>query len=285
MRPLLEIISKGVGLSIQDGGRAGWRRFGVPVGGAMDRHSMAVANGLLGNREDAPVLELCRQGAKVLILQDTWLALAGADLGCALKPWRASHVRAGTLLDFSGRQAGLFAYLALPGGIQADQWFGSASADPRNGLGVVLEKGVRLLANQRAVSFSDDRISGRIAIPDERRVFEGLVQLPLFRGPQFAAFSEVAQNTLVESEWTVSERSDRTGFRLEGRELEVPASIASEPVLPGSFQVTGSGQPIVTMVDGPTVGGYAKLAILPEAARDRLAQCVPGTQISFRWLD
>lgn len=285
MRPLLHILSKGVGLSIQDRGRFGWRRFGVPSGGAMDCHSMAVANRLLGNRESAPVLEICMQGARVRVLEDTWLALAGADLGCALKPWRASRVSAGTVLNFTGLQAGLFAYLAVPGGIQAELWFGSASADSRNGLGEILHDGMCLSAQDLDVSFSDEGVVGRLAIPEDRRVFEGVCELPLLKGPQFTAFSETAQSTLVDSAWTVSARSDRTGFRLEGPILEVPASIVSEPVLPGSFQIPGNGQPIVTMVDGPTVGGYAKLAILPEAARDIFAQCVPGAQISFRWLD
>lgn len=64
-----------------------------------------------------------------------------------------------------------------------------------------------------------------------------------------------------------------------------PAYMVSEPVLPGSFQIPGNGQPIVTMVDGPTVGGYPKLAILSEADRSRLAQCAPGTQVRFRWRD
>ncbi|MEN8661900.1 MAG: biotin-dependent carboxyltransferase family protein [Lentimonas sp.] len=285
MRPLLEIISKGGGLSIQDGGRPGWRRFGVPVGGAMDRHSMIVANRLLGNREDAPVLEICLQGARVRILEDTWLALAGANLGCELKSGRASRVSAGAVLHFGGLQAGLFAYLAVPGGIQSQKWFCSASADPRNGLGVLLDKGMHLSSQQEAVSFSEEGVVGRLAMPEDRRVFEGPVELPLYKGPQYAAFSIAARSTLVGATWTVSGRSDRTGFRLQGPKLEVPASIDSEPVLPGSFQIPGNGQPIVTMVDGPTVGGYAKLAILPEAARDRLAQCAPGTQISFRWLD
>ena len=87
--PVIEIISTGVGLSVQDYGRPGWRRFGVPPGGVMDRSSAAAANRLLGNRADAPVLEVLMQGAKLRVLKDTWIAIAGADLGCAIAPWTA----------------------------------------------------------------------------------------------------------------------------------------------------------------------------------------------------
>ena len=67
--------------------------------------------------------------------------------------------------------------------------------------------------------------------------------------------------------------------------LGAQAVAAASPVLAGSFQIPGSGQPIVTMVDGPTVGGYAKLAILRQVDRNRLAQCAPGTVIYFKWAD
>ncbi len=137
----IEIISVGVGLSIQDRGRSGWRQFGVPSGGAMDRYSAGAANRLLGNRADAPVLEVLMQGAKLRVLEDTWIALSGADLGCELAPWTACEVRAGTVLHFPVNHSGLWAYIAVPGGFEVDRWFGSASVDARNGLGAPLKKG------------------------------------------------------------------------------------------------------------------------------------------------
>ncbi|MGJ8640640.1 MAG: biotin-dependent carboxyltransferase family protein [Opitutaceae bacterium] len=285
MPEVIEILSTGVGLSIQDGGREGWRRFGVPVGGAMDRHSMAVANRLLGNREDAPILEVIYSGAKLRVLKDTWLAIAGANLCASSKPWRAERFSAGQVLEFTAPISGLFAYVAVPGGVVSQRWFGSAAVDARNGLGVVLKSGARVSAALGAPNFSDEGIGARIALPEDRRVFSRFVEMDLYRGPQYDLFPEASRQALVGASWKVSARSDRTGFRLEGPELQVPVSIASEPVLPGSFQIPGNGQPIVTMVDGPTVGGYSKLAVLPESERDRLAQCAPGTQVSFRWID
>jgi biotin-dependent carboxylase-like uncharacterized protein len=279
--PVIEIISTGVGLSVQDYGRPGWRRFGVPPGGVMDRSSAAAANRLLGNRADAPVLEVLMQGAKLRVLEDTWIAIAGADLGCAIAPWTACAVSAGTVLQFPMNRSGLWAYVAVPGGFDADRWFGSASVDSRNGLGRPLERGVQLSAVTSASSFKYERVGRRVLAAELQRDFSRPMEFELLPGPQFDLFSSQARADLVSSEWTVSPRSDRTGFRLEGPALNVPDSIRSEPVLPGSFQIPGSGLPIVTMVDGPTVGGYAKIAILREADLDWLAQCRPGTKIGF----
>ena len=279
----IEILSTGVGLSIQDRGRSGWRRFGVPPGGAMDRSSAAVANRLLGNRADAPVLEVLMQGAKLRILEDTWIAVAGADLGCSMAPWSACLVSAGTVLHFPENRSGLWAYVAVPGGFDVEQWFGSASVDTRNGLGQPLKRGSQLAAVTRGAAFGFDRVGRRVLALDLQRDFSRPPQFELLAGPQFELFSPEARDQLVSAEWTVSARSDRTGFRLEGPELAVPDSIHSEPVLPGSFQIPGNGQPIITMVDGPTVGGYAKLAILREADIDWLAQCRPGTKVTFKW--
>lgn len=285
MRATLKILSAGVGLSVQDGGRLGWRRFGVPTGGAMDRHAWAAANRLLGNGEDAPALEMMLMGARLQVLKDTWIALAGADFGGSVEPWAAQRVAAGTILSLPRNRSGLFAYLALPGGIVAPKWFGSASVDARIGVGEKLKVGDELLAARAAPVVSTERVARRILSMDQRRSYPSSQSFLLLPGPQFDQFTEAARKQLVGSEWKISARSDRTGFRLEGPVLDVPASIASEPVLPGSFQIPGSGQPIVTMVDGPTVGGYAKIAILLQADRDRLAQCTPGTQIHFQWAD
>ena len=82
MSAQLEVLSTGVGISIQDLGRLGWRGFGVPLGGAMDRTAAAMANELLGNSACAPVLEVAMQGARLRMLEDCWVALTGADLGC-----------------------------------------------------------------------------------------------------------------------------------------------------------------------------------------------------------
>ena len=116
---MMEVLTTGSGMTLQDAGRAGLRRFGVPSGGAMDPLSMALANHLLGNRPDAPVLEIPLQGARLRILQPTWLALAGADHCSALAAPSARRFDAGAVLTFDQGAPGRYAYLAVPGGLEA----------------------------------------------------------------------------------------------------------------------------------------------------------------------
>ena len=72
--------------------------------------------------------------------------------------------------------------------------------------------------------------------------------------------------------------AERIGCRLEGPGLrhlrggEVP----SGGMVPGSVQVPPDGQPIVAMADGPTTGGYPKVATVVGADLPLLAQIVGG---------
>ncbi len=281
---MIEILSIGSGLSIQDAGRCAWRHYGVPPSGAMDQRSRILANALLGNPKNAAVLEVVRQGARFRITEDLWLALAGADFCSAFQTGTARQFRKGDILEFDQARAGLYAYLAVAGGFIAPKWLGSAASDPRNGMGQILKRGDHLAPTQITPSISTDRVARRVTCAPQAHIQGGKQHFTLYPGPQYESFSTKEQRLFIESEWSVSMRSDRTGYRLEGVPLEVPPSIPSEPVLPGSFQVTGSGTPIVTMLDGPTVGGYAKIAVLAAEDLDRFAQCAPGTQLSFQWI-
>jgi biotin-dependent carboxylase-like uncharacterized protein len=246
---------------------------------------MRAANRLVGNPPDAPVLEVCRQGARLRALEPGWVGLAGAASCPNLAAWTARPVAADEWLEFSEKAVGVFSYLAVPGGFCAERWFGSVSVDPRNGLGRPLAKGDFLDALGSPLSPFAERVAARQIRAEDRRSDAAYPVFSLLPGPQFEAFSSEARGVLVRGPWTVSPRSDRTGYRLEGPVLQAPGLTASEPVIPGSFQVPGNGQPIVTMADGPTVGGYPKIAVLCDADVDRLAQCAPGTQIELRWAD
>jgi len=251
----------------------------------MDRHAMQAANRLLGNRPGASVLEVLLQGVRLELLQTSWLALAGADFCPHLPAWTAAAFNAGDVLEFSARGSGRLAYLAVPGGFVADPYFGSVAADPRSGLGRSLKTGDLLTAAAQLPNISTRGVARRVLVPQERRSYPGKVLFELLPGPQFDIFTGAAREAFVQTCWQISPQSDRTGYRLEGGGISTPGSMRSEPVLPGSIQVPGNGQPIITMVDGPTVGGYPKIAAFADADRDRLAQCAPGTQLHFRWAD
>jgi allophanate hydrolase subunit 2 len=46
--------------------------------------------------------------------------------------------------------------------------------------------------------------------------------------------------------------------------------------------VPENGQPIITMRDGPTIGGYAKLGLVDERDISWLAQVRPGRDTRFQ---
>jgi biotin-dependent carboxylase-like uncharacterized protein len=250
----------------------------------MDARSMALANTLLGNPAHAPVLEIVQQGAKIRILKDTWLAVAGGDFCSRMASGTAMPMAKGQVLEFDQKASGLYAYLALPGGFQTERWLGSASMDLRNGMGMPIQTGSQFKGQLIQPNASIESVARRISSVVQAHIPKSHAHFKLYPGPQYDVFSAHTRQQFIQSEWTVSARSDRTGYRLEGPKLEIPASIASEPVLPGSFQIPGNGQPIITMPDGPTVGGYAKIAVLAAADLDRLAQCPPGTKLTFSWL-
>lgn len=278
-----EVEAVGLGATLQDRGRRGWRRFGVPPGGAMDDHAAAWANRLLDNPSDAGVLELLLQGAQVRALADGWVAITGADANLGLPMWQPVHVERGDLLEFSHNLCGVWAYIAVEGGFEGRRWLGSVSGYSRARLGHHCEEG-EILHRAHAAAFQmPPSVANRWVETNERRNYRIPPVLRVWRGPQWELFPAAAREAFFEQEWTVSGQSDRVGYRLAGEPVTgaVP-EIISEPVRVGTIQVPESGQPVVTMRDGPTVGGYPKLGLLDSADISWLAQCRPGQKVRFR---
>ena len=281
--PVIEIDSPGLGISIQDRGRIGWRRFGVPPSGCMDEHAALWANRLLDNPADAALLELQFQGAELAFLQNAWIALTGADLGCNVPLWRAVHVSEGDVVRFPQNRVGLWCYMAIEGGFASESIFGSKSAYPRGQLGGSL-RASDLLARTTLHCFSlPAGVSGRTVPWSEHRDYSKPAPLRVWPGPQWNSFAPAQHDCFFATDWRVTSQSDRAGYRLSGPALEPkPPEIVSEPVRVGSVQVPENGQPIVTMRDGPTVGGYPKIGWIDARDLSWLAQCRPGQKVRFQ---
>jgi len=276
MFEFLEVVAPGCGVSFQDAGRPGWKRFGVPPGGWMDARAATAANRLLENPDDAVVLELALQGARFRVMADGWLAVAGASMGWP--PGTARKVTRGEELVFTRHQSGVYAYLAAPGGWVAPTILGSAAASARSGLGRGLAKG-DLISCRRDPACPSWRPNEPLRSAAD---YPPHIEVHVWKGPQWKEFSGEARKIFFAAPWTVTSHLDRMGVRLSGAVVPAPpATMPSEPVLPGSVQITGGGQPLVTMRDGPTVGGYPKLVWLDEEACRRLAQVPPGGTIKF----
>lgn len=293
-RGMLRVVDGGLLTTVQDAvGRPGRGRFGVPRGGAMDRDAARQANRLVGNRGDEPVLEITLHGPTLAFESDAHLGLAGADLGAVsehlhLTPGFSHRLAAGAVLRFerdTGAGRGARAYLAVEGGFLVDAVLGSPSTDRRSGFGGVEGRALRpgdVLAYPsdqsgplRSVVPGHGAPATDPRTPVEIRVVPTPAEL-LWFGPE-------AIHVLTDATWTVSTDSDRNGVRLHGaRVAAISGRIPSLGVPVGSVQVPPSGEPIVTMVDGPVTGGYPVIGVVPELDHGRLAQMVPGAAVRFR---
>ena len=266
---------------LQDAGRFGVRHLGVTQGGALDWVSMSWANWLLDNALDAPVVEITLGGFTVQAEDYCLLALAGADLGAyvderAISPGRSFILQKGQRLRFTQPFTGARAYLAAPGGFDAQAVLGSCATVVREALGGVDGVG-KALAEGGQLAYSGTGGAMKVlASPD----LQSGASLDLIIGAQIGQFSGQSLFDAFNSEWALDSRADRMGMRLLGTPLQYQGpSLISEGIPLGAIQVPPDGQPIVLLNDRQTIGGYPRLGALTPLSLARLAQCLPGEKV------
>lgn len=249
----------------------------------MDSHSAECANRLLENHPDSPLLEILLQGARLEALRDVWVALAGADVRATIPTWTTHQLKTGDILHLQATNAGLWTYLAIEGGFEWPAILGSSSQNARAGLGRPIPQGEALNTRPERPFRPGAAITNRAASWADRRDFLNPPQIRVWPGPQWSSLSQSDRDFFLSRRWTISPQSDRVGYRLEGMNLAPePREIISEPVRVGSIQVPDGAGPIVLMRDGPTVGGYPKIAVVEEEDLNWLVQCRPGQTIRFK---
>lgn len=280
----LAVIAADPATSVQDGGRRGAQRFGLPPSGAMDPAALALANLLVGNSPEAAAIEIGPFGATLAARGGpVRVALAGAQrpatlAGAPIAACRTFVIGPDETLSLGAAREGVFSYLAIEGGVHGTPVFGSLSVNARAGLGSPYP---RNLQAGDALAVDDIRpLRAERGCPAPRRD-DSLIRF--VRGPQFDEFEPDAHAALFAQTWTVSAASDRMGYRLEGPTLRHRNghNIVSDGTATGSIQVPGSGQPIVLMPDRGTTGGYPKIATVISVDIGRLAQVRPGQRIRF----
>jgi KipI family sensor histidine kinase inhibitor len=280
---VFEIIKPGVLTTVQDLGRTGWQHHGVPVGGPMDRQAARVANILLGNDENAPLLEATHTGPELKFFCDTWIAVTGAEIR-DVPGWRPIRVKSGQVVVLTEMIRGARAYIAVLGGLEIARVMGSASTLLRPGMGGwngrALQAGDRLGARPGAREI----IGGWSASADFKVSIAPEVIVRVLRGPQWNDFTAASRRAFLGKRFKITVRSDRMGLRLEGTALraEKKIDLASEGVGFGSVQVPPDGNPIVLMADRQTIGGYPKIGHVIAVDLPRLAQARTGDIVRFQ---
>jgi biotin-dependent carboxylase-like uncharacterized protein len=283
----LVVKTAGLLTTVQDLGRWGYQALGVPVAGAMDGESHRVANALAGNDASAASLEITLAGPVLEAEGAATIAIAGADIEVAvgdrvLRPPAVVQLADGQRVAFGRRHAGARAYLAVRGGIDTPVVLGSRAADLRSGFpgfaGRPLRPGDRVQVG--------DAVGRRAAMPRDvppcrRPAIGGGVVLRVLPGPH--AHLPGLFDRLCAGPFTVSPRSDRMGYRLEGRTMSSAPSgdLLSMPTTTGTVQVLPDGTPIMLMADRQTTGGYAQAAVVISADLALAGQLAPGDRLRF----
>ena len=279
-----EVIKAGMLTTVQDLGRSGRQHQGIPVGGPMDRTAARVANLLLGNDENDPLLEVTVNGPELLFLRECWIAVTGAEVR-GVPGWRPWKVDAGQIVSLSELVRGARAYLAIAGGLEVARVLSGTGTLLRTGMGGwngrALKNGDRLGVRPGVLE-----LSGRWSASAEFcAATSGEVTVRFVAGPQWAWFSAASRRAFLGKPFSPTAKSDRMGLRLSGPELlleQAGRELLSEGVAFGSVQVPPDGQPIVLMADRPTVGGYPKIAQVIAVDLPKLAQARTGDSLKFQ---
>ena len=289
-KPTLKIIQQGMLSTIQDRGRYGYQRYGMPTAGAMDTFALRAANALLGNDDNAACIEATVLGPRIEILADTRIAVTGANAaprlnGEPIPMWQAAAAKKGSRIEFRSPQDGMRAYLAVAGGIDAPQVMGSRSTYMRAAIGGI--DGRQLRAGDILNAFGDESTMQTLPSnfpPEAIPKYGSSHELRVVLGPQDSAFTQRGIDTLLTAAYTVSIHSDRMGYRLEGEPIEHidGPDVISDGTPLGTIQVPGDGQPIILLADRGTTGGYTKIATVISPDLSKVAQAMPGHTITFK---
>lgn len=285
---LFRVVKPGFFTTVQDLGRTGFLRFGVPVSGAMDDFSFKLANMLVGNSPSDACLEITVIGPELEALSDTQIALGGGDLSPLVNNeevamWQTINIKKGDVVSFGKLRNGCRAYLSVRSGINVPLMLGSRSTYTRCQLGGV--QGRQLKKDDILEGFdSANPLKHILALPSDLIPnFNSETHVNVVLGPHLGKFTKEGVETFLSNPYAVTLEADRMGYRTEGPaiELKTRGDVISDAILPGAVQVPSDGKPIIMMKDAQTTGGYAKIAVVETSDIHVLGQTKPKDKVRF----
>jgi len=283
-----EIIRAGINTTFQDQGRQNLYHIGIPFSGAMDNRNYLLANKLVGNKTESPVLEFAYQGPLMKYSgKKINIAITG-DVNFSIKKnyetingncYQTFILENGDELDISSTNKSIYGYLAISGEFDLKYQWSSCSTNTKANIGA--NDGKKLENNQKInlLKINENLNSKKLNYVNTR-----IENLRIIKGTNFDYFSEEGKKILFEKEFTISKLTDRMGMRLEGPKIEnvIDTNIKSEGLIKGVIQVPADGNPIIMLSDHGTIGGYPKIGVVISADYDKLVQLTPGTKIKFK---
>jgi biotin-dependent carboxylase-like uncharacterized protein len=287
---VIRIVDPGPQTTVQDLGRVGHLRYGIPPSGPLDVRAFVIANRLVGNADGAAALEATVLGPRFTVETACAIAVTGADApvtvnGAAAEAWTTLPLAAGDTVRIGAARTGVRLYAAFAGGLDVPPVLGSRATYLRGRLGGLLG---------RSLKRDDVLRSFPVAPPPIRRLSESAIpslerepEIRVVLGPQVDRFTAEGIAAFLGGAYEMLPQSDRMGARLSGPRIAHARGhdIISDGIALGSVQVPGDGQPIVLLVDRQSTGGYTKVATVGSFDIGRIGQVKPGQRLRFVAVD
>lgn len=283
----MEVIKPGLATSIQDTGRMGYQQYGMVVAGAIDSFALEIGNILVGNERTEAGIEVCAMGPKLKFLETTVIAITGANLtpmidGNPIGLWKSYVIYSGQMVSFGRPQEGMYAYIAVGGGIQTPEVMGSKSTYTKAQIGGLHGRNLKS-GDHIPIGEADVKTAGRQLHPNLIPNYNKPRPIRVIPGPDHDQFTREGLQSFFSTPYRITTKTDRMGTRLEGEKIEQinGADIISDAIFPGTVQVPANGQPIILLADRQPTGGYTRIATVITEDIPRVAQQQPGTELRF----
>ena len=283
-----KILRAGINTTFQDHGRDNLYHIGIPFSGAMDKRNYLLANKLVGNKTELPVIEFAYQGPLLKYSGERINIAITGEVNFTIKKnnneikgicYQTFELENGDELDIMSTNKSVYGYLAVSGKFDLKYQWSSCSTNTKANIGA--NEGKKLDINQK---INLKKINENLNNKKLNYVNTRIENIRVIRGTNFDYFSEKGKKIFFEKEFMISKLSDRMGMRLEGPKIEniVDTNIKSEGLIKGVIQVPADGNPIIMLSDHGTIGGYPKIGGVISADYDKLVQLTPGTKIKFQ---
>ena len=291
MTNFFKILRAGINTTFQDKGRENLYHIGIPFSGAMDYRNFLLANKLVNNDLNSPVIEFAYQGPHLKYKGDKINFVITGDVIFKVKKensevdgncYQSYQIESGDEINIISTNRSVYGYLALGAEIDLKFHWKSCSINTKANIGSNDGKKLEVGQNINLLKINSNKAIKKINYLNTK-----IENIRVLKGTNFNYFSEEGKAFFFEKEFVVSKLSDRMGMRLEGPKIEniINTNIKSEGLVKGVIQVPADGNPIIMLSDHGTVGGYPKIGVVASVDYDRLVQIAPGSKVKFQEIE
>jgi biotin-dependent carboxylase-like uncharacterized protein len=279
---MIKVLSPGFFTSVQDEGRFGYGKFGVPTSGAMDRYSAKLANHILSNKDNDALLEITLGRCNLLFNSQAIISISGADFSPEINNQKVRlntsiAIHQGDILTFNKPTYGVRCYLAVKGGFQTEVVLNSRSFYE----GITPQNRVKKNDELAIKSYDISLIKSVSSVKVQPLHFKCTI-IEVYTGPEYNLLNDIQKEQFSKILFTISKENSRMGYILQEHIENDLGSLLTSAVLPGTVQLTPSGKLIILMRDCQVTGGYPRILQLTESSINNLAQKTTGDTFTFK---